>query len=126
MAKPDRADESMRGDILLVDDQPDVVSSIGRVLKFNGYHVRAATSAEAAVKLAAERMPGLLLTDIVMPERSGIELARELRQMRPELPIVFMTGYADVQQEAAAVGPAAVMVKPVDLEDLLAVLDQFL
>lgn len=97
MAEMPQINRPMGGDILLVDDQPDVISSIRRVLEFEGYQVRSATNVEEALKLAGERLPGLLLTDIIMPGRSGIELAGELKKLSPELPIVFMRGYADVQ-----------------------------
>ena len=115
----------MINDILLVDDDKDIVNSIGRVLKFKGYEIRTALNAAEALKLAEEREPGLLLADLVMPGRSGIELARDLRRMYSGLPVVFMTGFSDMLQYAKAEGAAALLTKPVDLEDLFAIIDRF-
>jgi CheY-like chemotaxis protein len=67
-----------------------------------GYKVVEATSAEDALKLVAEGLePDVLVTDHLMPGMTGVELARNLRLARPELPVLLISGYA----EAEGIGP---------------------
>jgi CheY-like chemotaxis protein len=95
--------------VLVVDDQDAVRTLATRVLQFNGYVVLAAGSAEEALELAAksERVD-LLLTDALMPGLSGPELAHRLREKRPGIRVLLMSGYADPkvvsagQQEGSA------------------------
>jgi PAS domain S-box-containing protein len=82
--------------VLLVEDQAEVRHLARRALENHGYHVVEADCAETALALA----PGiprlhLLLTDVVMPGLNGVELARRLRAGRPDLPVIFMSGYTD-------------------------------
>ena len=66
--------------------------------------------------------PGIVLTDLVMPRMGGVELARELGRIRPELPIAFMTGYADVesiQQLEMREPHHPVLNKPFTIDDLV-------
>ena len=83
--------------VLLAEDQLDVQRIIATTLRRNGYEVHTANSGDEA-KLAFEADPAydLLLTDIVMPgSLQGTDLAKALREMRPDLPVVFMSGYAN-------------------------------
>lgn len=83
--------------ILLVEDEESVRNLAGRILRRYGYNVLTAEHAnEASMLLDAYRDPiDLLLTDVVMPGRSGRELADELQAARPETRILFMSGYTD-------------------------------
>jgi CheY-like chemotaxis protein len=86
-----------RGTILLVEDDGLVRKLIDRILRGAGYRVLVAENGEQAL-LACERHGGvidLLLTDVVMPEMSGPELADRLARLRPGLRILFMSGYAE-------------------------------
>jgi two-component system cell cycle sensor histidine kinase/response regulator CckA len=102
--------------VLLVEDDPAVRGLTSRLLTGLGHSVVDASSGAEALGLVevAERMPDLLLTDIRMPGIQGPELARRLRDRRPDLPVVFMSGFsADV--EVSAVLPGAGMLdKPFD------------
>jgi CheY-like chemotaxis protein len=81
--------------ILLVEDQPEVRSVAQETLTRHGYTVIAAANADEALA-AALRHPTihLLLTDVVMPGIGGPELARRVQTVRPELPVLFMSGHA--------------------------------
>ncbi len=83
--------------ILLAEDELDVQQVIAMTLRRAGYEVQTANSGdEAMVAFQADPSFDLLLTDIVMPGRlQGTGLARELRKLQPELPVVFMSGYAN-------------------------------
>jgi CheY-like chemotaxis protein len=102
---------------LLVEDNPEVAEVTAGLLEELGYHVHAAADAQTALK-AAERLEfDLLLSDIVMPGiMDGVALARALRQRRPALPILLVTGYSDTA--ASAEGEFAVLRKPYRLADL--------
>ena len=83
--------------VLLVEDEPAVRQVTRAVLEIGGYRVLEADGPAAAEHIASnvEIAIDLLLTDVVMPGMNGAELARRLRELRPELVTLFMTGYAD-------------------------------
>jgi CheY-like chemotaxis protein/anti-sigma regulatory factor (Ser/Thr protein kinase) len=83
--------------ILLVEDEPGVRSLFGDILTKEGYRVLRAADAESAVQIAMDHpgMIDLLLTDVVMPKQSGRQLAERLHPSRPEMRVLFMSGYAD-------------------------------
>ena len=83
--------------ILLVEDDETVRGLIHKVLQSYGYQVLVAAHADAALSVC-ERFPktvDLLLTDVVMPRMSGRELANRLAALRPEMKVLFMSGYTD-------------------------------
>ncbi|WP_056634449.1 PAS domain-containing hybrid sensor histidine kinase/response regulator [Sphingomonas sp. Leaf231] len=86
------------GLILLVDDEEIVRTSTADMLTEFGYEVREASSGEAALDLVAQGVtPDLLVTDHLMPGMSGVDLAVALRRMLPELPVLIVSGYSEVE-----------------------------
>jgi two-component system cell cycle sensor histidine kinase/response regulator CckA len=83
--------------VLVVDDEPFVLSSVCAVLEFAGYRVMRAASAEEAVTLAARyrKRIDLLLTDVRLPRASGPVLARQFAILHPEARCLFMAGLPD-------------------------------
>jgi two-component system cell cycle sensor histidine kinase/response regulator CckA len=82
--------------ILIVDDEESIRTYVDRVLSKAGYHTTLAVDGAAAIDVAAGGGPfDLLLTDVMMPEMTGAELARRLRHDRPHLKVLYLTGYAD-------------------------------
>ncbi len=125
-----RPDASLRGPlasrgqlILLVEDEEMVREPTRRILIASGYAVLAASSAEEAVRIAGEHVGEieLLLTDIVMPGRSGKDLAADLSRMSPRSKVLYMSGYAsDVIGLRAVSGPGLNLIeKPFASNDLL-------
>ncbi|XZF14352.1 response regulator [Chitinophagaceae bacterium MMS25-I14] len=93
--------EVLPGKILIVDDEPDIVEFISYNLKSKGYHIATAKDGVEAIRRAKEFMPDLILLDIMMPNKDGIETIRELRQM-PEFEntaIIFLTALSDEKSE---------------------------
>jgi PAS domain S-box-containing protein len=88
---PARAPVSTRPVVLLVEDEDAVRDLLTTVLQRGGFEVRAAGSAEAA--LAIEGSFDVLLTDVVLPQMTGPELARVMRERRPNVRVLFMSGY---------------------------------
>jgi CheY-like chemotaxis protein len=87
--------EQQRATILLVDDEPQVVDLVERMLRREGFHVLSATDPEEAIQ-TAEAQEGwidLLLTDIVMPQMNGRELADHLKTKRRGMRVLYMSGF---------------------------------
>jgi len=82
--------------ILIVDDEEPILHFVQRVLRDDGYETVAASNPETALTLATGEGPfALLLTDLVMPNVPGDELARRLRRDQPDLKVLYLTGYSD-------------------------------
>src|SRR2546426_11089027 len=83
--------------VLVVDDERDVLILLKLILETHGYRALLACGAEAALRLLRqdELMVDLLLTDVLMPGMNGTDLARAGRELRPGLPILFMSGFVD-------------------------------
>ena len=107
--------------ILLVEDDDSMRGFLERALERAGYDVVAfANGLEAYMRLQEEPFT-LLLTDIVMPEMDGIELARRASELDPDLKIMFITGFAAVTLNNQGFAPleAKVLSKPFHLKDLV-------
>jgi PAS domain S-box-containing protein len=107
--------------ILVVEDEAAVRKSVVRILSDRGYSVLQAPGPKAAIELGTMWVGpvDLLLTDIVMPEMSGDELARELRKARPHLRVVYMTGYSGGLDTATLRIDGAIVQKPFTRDSLL-------
>ena len=82
--------------VLVVDDEEPIRNYVNRVLQKAGHHTKVAGDAAEALRLAWAFGPfDVLVTDLVMPEVSGDELARQLRAMQPDLPVLYVTGFSD-------------------------------
>jgi signal transduction histidine kinase/CheY-like chemotaxis protein len=120
LAGEQRPPDHPGGCVLLVEDDDEVAALVADMLRDLGYEVVHASSANAALgALANERPLDLLFSDIMMPGgTSGIELAREVRQRRPELPVLLTSGFAEgSRSEADALG-VPVLAKPYGLDEL--------
>ncbi len=101
--------------ILVVDDDPDIVSTSSSALEAAGYEVWSAESAEAAMQCLSDRgVPHLAIIDINMPGTDGITLSRQIKTTC-DLPIVMMT--AETDRELSNLGPDDILIYP-DLRDL--------
>jgi|SRR5579883_821642 len=91
------SDSSRLETILVVEDAEPIRKMICSMLSFSGYHCLEAADGVEALAIVKESLDSLdlLLTDILMPEMGGTELARHVATLRPNLPIVFMSGYTD-------------------------------
>ncbi|WP_250006872.1 PAS domain-containing sensor histidine kinase [Actinoplanes sp. M2I2] len=83
--------------ILMVEDEDDLRVITGRILTRAGYHVLTASGGEQALHLAQTHPGGidLLLTDVIMPKMTGNEVAARIRRLRPGIPVLYMSGYAE-------------------------------
>ena len=108
--------EAARGTetIMVVEDDDGVRALVQLMLEANGYVVHAVHDAEEAARICTERRVDLLLTDVVMPQVSGSELAERLSVLAPGMRILFMSGYSDeaVQRHGEITAAAAFLEKP--------------
>ena len=115
--------------ILLVEDEQGVRATTARILTHAGYKVIAIGTAAEAVEVY-EKAPAavdLLLTDVVMPDMHGPELAERMLARRPELPVVFMSGYSDVMPTTGtATAQMAFVPKPFAAASLVATVERLL
>lgn len=109
-----------RATILLVDDDDDVRTVASETVKELGYTVTAvATAADALAQLRMERFD-LLITDVAMPGMNGVELARHVRKIDHRVPILFSSGYADVQTFGDELSDETILKKPFRIADVAA------
>ena len=110
--------------VLVVEDAAPVLLAAMRILTTNGYLVRAESTPAAALAVLADRTRPIdvLLTDVVMPSMSGVELARRARELRPSLRVLYMSGYSSemVAYQGAMEAGSRLLQKPFTRIDLLA------
>jgi NO-binding membrane sensor protein with MHYT domain/signal transduction histidine kinase/ActR/RegA family two-component response regulator len=113
--------------VLLVDDDQDLRFMISSALQLQGHQVIEACDGGAALAVLAGSRPDVAIVDFAMPGMNGAELARHLRDLFPELPVVFVSGYADVEAIQSAVDcSATILRKPFRVDELLRVFNQAL
>jgi two-component system cell cycle sensor histidine kinase/response regulator CckA len=108
--------------ILVVDDEPAVLSITCALLARSGYAVMQADCGERALEICDKgtQRVDLLLTDVVMPKMQGPELAQIMRELYPQIRVLFMSGYQDHRCGAdASHGPARLLPKPFSPDALL-------
>lgn len=107
--------------VLLVDDERLYVESLAKVLHRRGFEALFACDGEASLALASEQDPDVVVLDLRMPGQDGLATLAKLRKMSPELPILLLTGHADVAGAAAALarGATDVLLKPCPVDVLI-------
>lgn len=107
--------------ILVIEDNTQLRRTLVRTLTAAGHDVRDAADGVKGLKLFAESSAALIITDIVMPEKEGIETIRQLRQRAPDLPIIAISGGGrlDYLGFAKELGATATLTKPFGAEQLL-------
>jgi two-component system cell cycle response regulator CpdR len=120
-AAPAFNEREMMSKILLAEDDTDMRRFLVKALQNAGYEVISYDNGLSAYQRLREEPFELLLTDIVMPEMDGIELARRASELDPDIKIMFITGFAAValNSDSAAPKNAKVLSKPVHLRDLV-------
>lgn len=107
--------------LLLVDDEPNIISALQRVLRRDGYTILACDGPEKALALLATHPVDVVLSDQRMPSMSGVEFLRRVRQTHPETVRIVLSGYADLQFITDAINEGAIykfLTKPWDDDQL--------
>ncbi len=107
--------------VLIIDDDPDLRASVGRLLRSLGIHVELFSSISDFLKSDPPDGPTCLVLDVRLPGQSGLDLQRELTSANREIPIIFMTGHGDVRMSVDAMKRGAIefLTKPFRDQDLL-------
>jgi CheY-like chemotaxis protein len=108
------AAEFMPETILIIDDEKEMADTCARVLRALGFNCLVAYDSAKAFAMIDSERPALVVSDITLPTSDGFEIARYVRQIAPEIPVVLMTAYhtPDIARNAHAAGAAAYLRKP--------------
>ena len=119
----------MKRKVLVVDDNPDILWSMRALLEREGFDVRTASDGQQAFELQENEAMDVVVTDLFMPGRDGIETIEAFRRHWPKLKIVAMSGQdaqCDYLGVASALGASAILRKPFAADDLLSTLRSML
>jgi len=107
--------------ILLIDDDESIRKVIGYMLEEAGYAAETAATAAEGLQAFRSQRPDLVLTDVKMPRKSGIELLSELKSIDPSVPVIILTAFGTVETavEAMKRGAADYLTKPISRDELL-------
>ncbi|MES2525573.1 MAG: response regulator [Bdellovibrionota bacterium] len=108
-------------DILVVDDENDITEILSKILKLAGYKVATASSAAEALSYLEASVPPLIICDISMPEKSGLDLVQDIRFKNFPCAVVMLTAHSEKERiiEALRLGATDYLIKPFDSEKLL-------
>jgi two-component system KDP operon response regulator KdpE len=108
--------------VLIVDDEPSLLRALVLSLTNSGFEVGTAGDATTALALAAQRAPDLLLLDLGLPDRDGLDVIQKLRQDDPTLPIVVLSARSGSHDKVLALDLGAIdyVTKPFDMSELIA------
>src|SRR5271166_1953432 len=111
-----------KGSILVVDDEAEIREGLELLLKTDGYRVSMADTAQSGLARLGEHPFDLLLLDVSLPDRNGIELLKDIHRQDPHLPIVLITAYGSIEMARAAFKSGAMdyITKPWSNDELLA------
>src|SRR5450432_3640043 len=119
---PRRMSEAAQGCVLIVDDEAEIRESLQTLLELEGYEVETAANGEDGLSKLGERPFDLVLLDLALPGRNGIDLLPEIRTLDAQLPVIIITAYGTVEDAVRAMqgGAGNFLQKPWDNEKLLA------
>src|SRR5580698_2492954 len=107
--------------LLVVDDERNVLYALQKGLRADGLRIVTASTGKAGIDAAARENPDAVLLDVRLPDLSGLDVLKELRQADPKLPVIVMTthGTAETAIEAMQRGAFDYLLKPWDLDELI-------
>src|SRR5215469_563590 len=116
------SDSPSQGCILIIDDEVEIRESLQTLLEFEGYDVEVAANGEEGIAKLGDRSFDLVLLDLALPGRSGIEILPDIRSLDPQISVIMITAYGTVEDAVRAMQSGAVnfLQKPWDNEKLLA------
>lgn len=112
--------------LLYVEDEPSTRAQVSRVLASRGYRLTVAENGQQGLDCFREQSPDIVLTDIMMPGLSGLDMSREIRSLSPEIQIACMTAFSDTSYliEAIDIGVNQFVLKPIEFHRLFTALDR--
>lgn len=106
--------------ILVIEDEPLQLKNLSEALEKQGYNVLSSESSAKGIKIVQEKAVDLVLTDFKMPEKNGLEVLREVKQINPDISVIIITAYGDVETavEVMKEGAFDYLTKPIEFEEL--------
>jgi nitrogen regulation protein NR(I) len=114
--------------ILIVDDEPSILAAFRRAFRDTPLDIRTAQSAEEGLALAREHHPEVVILDVQLPDMTGLDVLRKLREIDARSPVIFITGKSTTETaiEAMKLGAYEYLLKPLELPQLRQVIEQAL
>ena len=111
----------VKGSLLVIDDEPEIRESLETLLSMEGYEIETAADARSGAERIERKAFDLVLLDVMLPDRSGLDLLQDIRSTNPALPVVMITAYGSVETAVQAMrrGASNYITKPWDNERLL-------
>ena len=113
----------MPGTVLLIEDEPHIVEAISFLLERDGWHVQTHADGFGAVEIACSTVPDLIILDVMLPNKSGLEVLEEIREAAEisEIPVLILTakGQAKDKEAAEKAGVSMFMTKPFSNQEIL-------
>lgn len=108
--------------VLIADDEIDLTRALGAILKYSEYEVKIANDGEEALKIAENEKFDILILDVMMPKKTGIEVVEELRKKNINTPILMLTAKAETEDKVEGLDKGAddYLTKPFEKDELLA------
>ena len=107
--------------VLIVDDNRDFVEFLKFLLSHDGFNIRWAFNGPDALESVRDQAVDLVILDVMMPKMDGMSVCRELKRLRPSLPVILLTARDDIATRTTAMnlGVSDFLAKPVNIEDFL-------
>ena len=115
-----------KADVLVVDDQDSIRHFVSHALEDEGYQVRTSASVREAREALEARMPDIVLLDLKLPDGTGLDLLREIKRIQPEVVVILMTAFGELETavEAMSGGAFWFVKKPFQNQELLALVER--
>ncbi len=119
---PNEVSPELSGSVLIIDDEAGIRESLQTLLEMEGYDVQTASTGESGLVCSGEQAFDLVLLDLALPDRSGLEILADLHEQNPDLPVIVITAYGTVENavKATQAGASNFIQKPWDNDKLLA------
>ncbi len=117
--------------ILIIDDEPYILMMLKKMLEKAGYDVDLASNGREGMELFQKEPAGLVITDIIMPEKEGLETIREMKRLSPDLKIIAMSGGGKISAEnyletASIFGATKIIEKPFSQNEMVSAVKELM
>jgi len=117
--------------ILIIDDEPNILLMLKKLLERNGYETELAINGVEGIEMFKKSMHDLVVTDIIMPEKEGLETIREMKRIKSDLKIIAMSGGGRVSADsylkiARIFGASKLIAKPFSMKEMLLAVQELL
>ncbi|MBU1172027.1 MAG: response regulator [Proteobacteria bacterium] len=107
--------------VLLVDDEDEFTSTLGERLEIRGYTAVTASDGEAGIQCIINRDIDIAVLDLMMPGMNGLETLKQIKNIKPTLPVILLTGHGSTKEgmEGMRLGALDYLMKPLDINELI-------